>query len=93
MATRIKMSELEQRIIDRVFHAQDGYEPIEDLLAEIGAERGQFVDALENLEGSGYLSVSNLGGNVVVASQDPVAIAQAEAPHRGLIYSNRVGQC
>jgi DNA-binding FadR family transcriptional regulator len=94
MATRIKMSELEQRILDRVFLSRDGFERVEDLLAAIGADRNQFVDALENLEGEGYLSVSSLGGSVVVASEDPIGLAVPDMHLRpSMILSHRVGHC
>jgi len=93
MATRIKLSEIEQSILDRVFLSPEGFERVEDLLAAIGVDRTQFVDALENLEGEGYLSVSSYGGSLVVASEDPVGILIRDAPARGMIYSQRVADC
>jgi hypothetical protein len=88
MATRIKLSDLERRILDRVVLSNDGFERIEELLAAIGGDRNQFVDALETLEGEGYVSVSNLGGDIVVACEDVLALVGS-----GTIYSGRVGHC
>ena len=89
MATRIKLSNLERRILDRIFLSDDGFEPVENLLAAIGEDRNLFVDALESLEGAGYLSVANLGGSVVVACEDPLA-----GPLAGSFsHTNRIGHC
>ena len=93
MATRIKLNELEQRILDRILLSGDGFEPVEDLLAAIGAERNQFVDALENLEGAGCLSVSNFGGSIVVGCDDPLRDAYEGIANSGLICASRVGHC
>lgn len=93
MATRIKLNGLEQRILDRILLSGDGFEPVEELLAAVGAERNQFVDALENLEGSGCLSVANYGGNIVVACDDPLREAYDGIANAGLICTNRVGHC
>ena len=92
-ATRIKLTDLEQQILDRVFLSSDGFAPVEDLLAATGADRNQFVDALESLEGEGYLSVANLGGSIVVASEDLLTQAADEVGALALAYSNRVGHC
>ena len=93
MATRIKLNDLERRILDRVLLAGEGYEPVEELLAEIGGDRNQFVDALENLEGEGCLQVSNLGGSIVVACEDPLVRVLDGVPTSGLICANRIGHC
>lgn len=93
MATRIKMSQLERRILDRILLTGDGFEPVEDLLAALGADRNQFVDALETLEADGYLAVSSLGGSVVVAAMDPLAEICPPIGNPALIYTHRVGHC
>jgi hypothetical protein len=93
MATRIKMSDIERRILDRVLLSPDGFERIEDLLAAIDTDRNQFVDALESLEGEGYLSVSNLGGSIIVACDDPLSAILANAKSSSFAVTSRVGQC
>ena len=93
MATRIKLTALEQRILDRVFLSRDGFEPVEDLLAAIGGDRNQFVDALETLEGHGYLSVANLDGSIVVASEDLVTQAVVGMDRASFVCANRIGHC
>ena len=93
MATRIKLNALEQRILDRILMSGDGFEPVEELLAAIGGDRNQFVDALESLEGSGCLSVSSLGGSIVVACDDPLREALEGVSNAGLICASRVGHC
>lgn len=93
MANRIRLTDLERRILDRVLLSGDGYEDVEELLRAIGAERNQFVDALENLEGEGCLSVSSLGGAIVVACEDPLRKAYEGVPTKGLICADRIGHC
>ena len=93
MATRVKMTALERRILDRVFLSANGFERVEDLHDAIGAEQTDFVDALETLEGDGYLSISNLGGAIVVAFDDPLAEACAVPAAPALGYASRVGHC
>ena len=90
MATRIKLSNMEQQILDRVFLSPDGFEPVEDLLSAIGGDRNLFVDALEMLEGAGYLAVANVGGSVIVACENPVRNLAGSAP---TLTTNRVGHC
>lgn len=94
MATWIKLSNLEQRILERIMFDPDGFEPVEDLLQAMGADRNQFVDALETLEGEGCLSVASVGGVVVIATDDPIArICREFGGMPSSIYSGHVGQC
>ena len=93
MATRIKLNLLEQRILDRLLVSGEGYEPVEELLAEIGADRNQFVDALENLEGEGCLRVSNLGSSIIVSCEDPLLNAIDGVPLTSAVCATRVGHC
>ena len=69
MATRIRLNALEQRIFDRVLRSGD-FEPVENLLRAIGAERNAFVDALEYLEGEGLLFVTQMNNEIFVGCSD-----------------------
>ena len=89
MATRIKMSELEGQIIYKVFGSRDGFQRVEDLLEDLGAERTQFVDALQSLESSGFLSVQSLGENIIVTRSERIR----DEPERYLMRHARVGRC
>jgi hypothetical protein len=93
MASRIKLGDIERRILDRVLLSPDGFERIEDLLVAIDADRNQFVDALESLEGEGYLSVSNLGGSIIVACDDPWSAILSSPQANRLAVTSRVGHC
>lgn len=92
-ADRIGLSELERRILDRVFRSEDGCEPVEDLLAALGADRNQFVDALEVLEGAGLLSVESMHGQIVVSSENLLSTAQITDDGSNFPFSRVVGQC
>lgn len=72
-ATRVRLSPLEQQILDRIFLSPEGFEAVEDLCEVLGAEQSDLVDALESLEGNGYLAISNLGGTIVVSFEDAEA--------------------
>ena len=69
-ATRVRLSPLEQQILDRIFLSAEGFEAVENLCEILGAEQCDLVDALESLEGNGYLAISNLGGTIVVSFED-----------------------
>ena len=88
MAHMIRLSPLERRILDRVLQVPGGYEDAEELLTAIGADRNQFVDALETLTDEGCLSVHSLGGNVVIAFGDLIGDTPAD-----VIRADQVGDC
>ena len=93
MATRVKMTSLERMILDRVFLSATGFERVEDLHDAVGADQTDFVNALESLEGDGYLSISNLGGAIVVAFDDPLSDGSGVPVAPALAYASRVGHC
>ena len=69
-------------------HCKDEYGKEFDRLPAADRQR-----VLENLEGEGYLSVSNLGGSIIVACDDPLSAILANAKSCPLAVTSRVGQC
>ena len=85
MATRIRLNALETRILNHML-LSDGFIPVEELLADIRAERNAFVDALEILEAEGLLCIANLG-TIVVGLNDGTTASEAS------VVSRRIGDC
>ena len=93
MATRVRVTALERRILDLVYLSENGFERVEDLHQALGADQHDFVDALESLEGDGYLSVSNLGGSIVVAFENPLEKAASTPTIEHFASTTQVGRC
>ena len=93
MATRIEMSSTERRILTRLLDSATGFERVEDIHAELDEEDTEFVDALQTLEGDGYLSVRNIGGTIVVGLDDPLLMLAVPQPPSAMCYSQEVGVC
>ena len=68
MATRIRLTPLEDRIFRRMLSEQ--YESAEHMLVALGVDRNLFVDALEALESAGLIAVATFAGTIIVATDN-----------------------
>jgi len=93
MATHVRLTKLERRIIDRVYGSIGGFERVEDLHDAMGADRNDFVEALESLEVEGYLAISNFAGTIIVTSDDPLSASPTGVHGEAIGFSTQVGHC